>query len=148
MERRTANYELLKIFEKFQHGGEVDGTCGNLSMSLEPYDFATPNAYEQTFKGSTSAPMLLARLVSAGIPIEIHGQEGYKTTWQTILTHKASGNVVTFYDWKGGVSYGSNIREVKGANKTFIKDLRLLLKALSDSNFPHPYDGCAIGEEA
>lgn len=148
MERRLANYKLLNAFKPFDCGGEIDGTCGNLSSDLEPYDFTIEGDYERTFKGSTSAPMLLARLVAAGIKIDVEGQSGYKTTWTAILTHRESGNVVTFYDWKGGVSYGSNVRAIKGADKKFIKDLRALLKVLADERFPHPYDGCCVGEEA
>lgn len=148
MGRREANYDLLKIFEKFSHGGEIVGTCGNISDVVDPYDFKTPNGYRETFKGKNSAPMILARLVSAGVPITVHGQEGYKTTWEVILTHKLSGHVMTFYDYKGGISYGSDVREKSETNQEFLKDVKTLLKALGDDQFPHPYDGCAIGEEA
>lgn len=135
--RRSADYKLLSIFKKFSHGGEVVGTCGNLDYSMK-----------LSFKDDVSAPMLLSRLVSAGVPIEVLGQDGYKITWQAVLTHKPSGHVVTFYDWKGGVSWGSDVRGVEGADEGFLRDVERLLCALGNPRFPHPYDGCVVGEEA
>jgi len=133
--RRNADYSILEIFEKFDAFKPMhDQTNGNIGMRKEL----------SWFKDAVNSPMLLARLVSAGVPIIVLGQDGYKITWETQLVHIKSGGVITFYDYKGGVSFGSNGE----LSDEFLNDVHTLLKALSNERFPHPYDGCVVGEEA
>lgn len=139
VESRNADYKLLLIAEKFEPIGHenIIGTCANFKESVG-------DIYEQV-----SAPYALARLCALfkGLKIETGGQEFYKTTWETVLKHKKSGNIITFYDYKGSISYGSNISSVDKDNK-FIEDVKKLLSVLSNDRCPHPYDGCVVGEVA
>lgn len=154
MKRRNANYKLLEIFDKFESLPSTpytDGVnfCGNIKHELEGYDpkNGTYNGPIGCFYEEVSAPMLLARLVSAGMQVKVEGQDGYKTTWEVVLKHKSTGHIIYFYDYKGGSSIGSNILSKKESPK-FFKDVVTLCKALKNDRFPHPYDGCVVGEIA
>lgn len=141
--RRNHDARLLAIAKAFSPAPvtRIENTCANIRWDVE--------GERETFYQEVSAPYLLARLCAMfpGLQIETGGQENYKTTWTTVLVHKQSGHVVTFYDWKGASSYGSDVSG-KDTPRAFLSDLRKLLAALSNDRFPHPYDGCAIGELA
>ena len=159
--RRNANYKLLGSLEAFEavDSSLSDGTHGNIeglvNGEIKRNDKKEYKYVGGAFKGgksiwqAISAPFLLAKLVASfrGIKIETHGQNAYKITWMAVLKHKESGAIITFYDWKGGASIGSNLNpdEVTPELK---KDLFALVRALADPHFPHPYDGCSIGEVA
>lgn len=158
IERRSADYKLLRALEAFEPASIdlAEGTCGNIQCQFNGEFNKQPDGEWKTaggiFNGKcfydvVSAPMLLAKLVAGyrGLNVNAEGQDAYKVTWTVVLRHKKSKNVVTFYDWKGSASFGSNQYEAKGA---FKKDLTALLLALADDAFPHPYDGCRIGEIA
>ena len=143
---RSANYKLLSIAKKFEPVGieHLVDTCANIIYEIETIE--TP--WEETFTANVSAPYVLARLCALfhGLQIDVGGQEYYKVTWTTILRHKKTGEIVTFYDYKGAISYGSKIDGPMSDN--FLKDVKKLLKVLSDERCPHPYDGCVVGEIA
>ena len=160
--RRNANYTLLKAFDLFESIAEIPDDdqqyCGNIQSSVMGMPDAdniglngiiypkTKLASNKSFYDQVSAPMLLARLVSAGCKVSVEGQDGYKVTWQVILKHKKTGHIIYFYDWKGGPSFGSNADGMQ--SKQFIKDVVKLINTLTDAQFPHPYDGCVVGEIA
>lgn len=150
---RNANYKLLSIAKKFKSVGadRMDGTCANIKELIEPWGSTKEmiRDYDKTLSGGTSAPYVLARLCALfeGLQIQVDGQAGYKTTWNVVLEHKETGHVVTFYDYKSGASYGSDIYGNK-APKEFVRDLKTLIKVLKDGRCPHPYDGCVVGEVA
>jgi hypothetical protein len=152
-ESRNANYELLKKLEAFEPETDFDrinGTCANIKSQVEGKpDLANFFEHYKTTLSAVPAPLVLSRLCAGfkGLRIQVGGQENYKTTWDTILRHKKTGHVVTFYDYKGGISYGSNVYGAR-ADEEFIQDLKDLIEALKDPRFPHPYDGCVVGEEA
>lgn len=150
-ERRQADYNLLSIIEKFVPEADqekINGTCANIRKQIEG-DLFSDTAYENSFSASVSAPYVLARLCALfkGLHIDVGGQDYYKITWQVILTHKETGHVITFYDYKGGISYGSDIYGPK-TPKTFLKDVKNLLEVLKNDRCPHPYAGCVVGEIA
>lgn len=158
-ERRNNKMSLLAAMEPFEPGNpaDINGTCGNIKDCFDPNYERDPKTGEYKYKGGifknkpfyekVSAPYLLAKLVASypGLKVSCEGQEGYKVTWTVVLKHKETGAILTFYDWKGAASYGSNIRHCEGGLKN---DIARLLKALADPRFPHPYDGCVIGEIA
>lgn len=159
--RRNHNRNLLSAMEAFEIADPelIEGTCGNIASLVNPTFDKNPKTgnWESVgglFKGKhfydkVSAPFLLAKLVASfpGLKVSCEGQDGYKVTWTVVLKHKATGAIFTFYDWKGAASIGSNLMpsDVKGQLKA---DFLLLIKALADPRFPHPYDGCVIGEVA
>lgn len=153
-EKRKANYSLLKIFKKFEQVSDYlsDGTCGNIQWKINgDFDLESMVYKGGLFNGKAfyevvSSPMLLARLVSAGLTPKVFGQEGYKVTWSFVLKHKSTGRIVTFYDYKGAASVGSCMSGLE--EEKFLKDVFTLCKALSNVRFPHPYDGCVVGEIA
>ena len=149
-ENRNANYDLLDIVKKFKPTGinRMEGTCANIKDLVEPWDAYTYD-FDETLCGMVSAPYILSRLCALfeGLKIDVGGQRDYKITWCTVLEHKESGFVVTFYDHKGGISYGSDIYGDKTPD-SFIKDLQQLIEVLKNDNCPHPYDGCVVGEIA
>lgn len=138
-EQRAHDKSLLNIFNEFEFLSELpfndypSGFCGNISMKLK------------RICEEVSAPLLLARLVAAGAIVKTEGQQGYKTTWQVVLKHKKTNNIVYFYDYKGGSSYGSNWPI---NSESFFRDVEEVLNALTNWKFPHPYDGCVVGEIA
>lgn len=142
---RNANYKLLETIKAFVPGSldAIEGTCANIKSQIEG------DNWNDSLGSQVSAPYALARLCALyhGLRIESLGQESYKCTWQTILLHPETGHVVTFYDYKGGISFGSDISG-KDTPKSFIRDLKKLLKVLKDDRCPHPYDGCVVGEGA
>ncbi len=154
MERRNANYNLLKSLKAFEpvEGELLENTCGNIQDQFNPtyYREKNPGIFGKgvAFYDAVSAPMLLARLCAgfSGLHIFARGQEAYKVTWQVILRYKESGHIVTFYDWKGSASFGSDLSGELPAK--FKRDVQSLLLALVDETFPHPYDGCKVGEVA
>lgn len=140
MKNRNADYKLLNKVKNFEpSNASVVGTCANLQYGLD-----------ESLYDKVSAPMLLARLCSLfeHLKIDVHGQSGYKITWNIVLKHTPTGHIVTFYDYKGGASWGSDVISVKDAPKEFIQDLKKLLKVLTNERCPHPYDGCVVGEVA
>lgn len=151
---RNANYKLLevnKLFVPALNGATLNGTCGNIQEQIEPRleDVkADIEAYDKRLSGQ-GAPIVLSRLIALfeGLQIETCGQSAYKITWNVILVHPETGHLVTFYDYKGGISYGSDIFG-KETPKSFIRDLKKLIEVLKDSRCPHPYDGCVVGEAA
>lgn len=154
--RRNNNVKLLEIMNEFESIESNGGTSGNIQRVFDgTFNLDTGKNEGSIFKGGkafyecVSAPYLLAKLVASypGLKIRVEGQEGYKITWHVALKHKESGHVITFYDWKGSASYGSDLRD-KEIPKKFKSDVAKLLKALADNRFPHPYDGCVIGEVA
>jgi len=154
-ERRNADYKLLDALKPFIQGtdNDLNNTCGNIQSVFEDY-ILTDNSYktkyglnrQKAFYDLVSAPMLLARLVSAGFKPIVEGQDGYKVTWIMALKHEPTGCTLTFNDWKGGSSYGSCMAGLE--NKAFRRDVLKVLKALMNPRFPHPYDGCVVGEIA
>lgn len=155
MERRNANYKLLaalKGWESVIPSDHLDGTCGNISNEISGnYDFKTYKYNNTIFNGRSlyqvcPAPMLLSRLCAGfkGLKIETGGQGDYKTTWHVVLKHVKTGQVLTFYDYKGAASIGSKIESLDNAE--FLSAVKKLMKALVDGRFPHPYDGCVVGE--
>lgn len=145
--RRDADYGLLAITKQFKNEPDTEkivGTCANIRDTVEK-----DLEYEDCFYSQVSAPYVLARLCALfeDLTIQVCGQEGYKVTWQVILTHKKTGHVITFYDYKGGISYGSDVFGAK-TPKSFIKDVQTLLNVLKNDRCPHPYDGCVVGEIA
>jgi hypothetical protein len=157
IESRSANYALLKAMEAFESSDRSPvGTCGNIKTQFEGELKLGPGKgfkYHggifgaEPFYKAVSASMLLSRLCAGfhGLKITVGGQSFYKTTWEVVLKHKESGNIVTFYDYKGAASFGSNVSKAEGQ---FKDDLEALLLALVDDSFPHPYDGCRVGEIA
>lgn len=151
-ERRSADYSLLKITKAFKPVAYkwAGGTCGNLQDRIFPTWTEDrkltkiPGFYERV-----SAPMLLGRLCALfmGLKIEAAGQRDYKVTWTTVLKHKETGKILTFYDWKGSASFGSDAYG-EDAPESFIRDVRTLLDVLANPKCPHPYDGCVVGEIA
>lgn len=155
---RQANYDLLSVFDLFEpvrDKEKIYGTSGNIQYCFENYNLSD-NEYktkygkakkcQKPFHSLISAPMLLSRLVSAGCVPLVEGQDGYKITWRIILEHKKTKAIYTFYDWKGGSSYGSC--KLGFTNEQAKKDFLKLLQALINPKFPHPYDGCVVGEIA
>lgn len=159
-ERRSNKPELLAALEGFQpcEADRINGTCGNIQWQFDGSPELGSGLSVKGYKGGifdgkafyelVSAPYLLAKLVAGypGLQVNAEGQEGYKVTWTVILKHKKTGHVVTFYDWKGAAAYGSDLRSEMP--ESFRRDLSALLKALASPYFPHPYDGCVIGEIA
>jgi hypothetical protein len=145
--RRNADYKLLKIAEKFEAAELPDVSSGNIQYQI--YDLNSSESFYTKFCQHVSAPMGLSRLIAlfSGLRIASHGQGAYKITWEVALKHKKSGLVITFYDWKGGLSMGSNLGmgKLKASAK---KDILELLNVLINERCPHPYDGCKVGEEA
>lgn len=140
-ERRNHDKKLLAPFKAFEAitGREVfeqvSSTCGNIARDLgEIYELV-------------SAPYLAARLMAAGFTPEVSGQEGYKTTFEFYLRHKETKHILTFYDYKGSSSYGS---DVYGGSMPLEFKLAAaqVIAALTNDRFPHPYDGCVVGEIA
>ena len=156
-ERRTADYALLEWLKPWKPASakRMEGTCGNIQSAIDPrYDSETGKSGQGLFKDKyfyelVSAPMLLAKLLSGfkGLKVTGEGQDAYKITWSVVLEHKATGHVVTFYDWKGSSSFGSNLMP-NDMPDDFRRDFQKLLCALASVQFPHPYDGCVIGEIA
>lgn len=154
--RRNNDAKLLVVKNKWIPTSREDSdggrpTCSNIAWSVEPSpkEIEKHNAWwEKTFEANVSSPYLLARLCAMfdGLNIETHGQESYKITWFVALRHKETNELLTFYDYKGGASYGSTYGAEK--SKSFVRDVRSLLKALRSDRFPHPYDGCVVGEIA
>ena len=131
--QRNSDRTLLKAFGPFKLcGQDRPSTDGNIHFELGQICYMV------------SAPMLLARLVSGGMSPMVLGQEGYKITWEVALKHETTGAILTFYDWKGGASYGS----CGSSDIVFLADVKALLAALTNPRFPHPYDGCVVGEIA
>lgn len=97
--------------------------------------------------GEVAAPYVLARLCAMfeGLHIAVGGQSFYKTTWQVALRHKESGLLLTLYDYKGAFSYGGPVGLL---TEEYKRDAKALIAALSNDRFPHPYDGCVVGEIA
>lgn len=155
-ESRGAKYNILKAFEAFEiaNSDDMNGTSGNIKDIFQEYvwNCDDPAHYktsygaknQKSFLDLVSAPMLLARLVAAGMIPTIEGQQGYKVTWTIALRHKETKEILTFYDYKGASSYGSSNVD----NKAFTNDVLKVLKALINPKFPHPYDGCVVGEIA
>lgn len=142
--RRNNDPKLLTPFKKFTQvkiaDFYADGsrmTCANITRHID-----------DSFYESVSAPYLLARLVAAGFVPEVVGIDGYKTTFDFMLKHNATGRVLTLYDYKGGSSFGTEFTSLDDVPKDFLKDVKAVIKALSNDRFPHPYDGCVIGEIA
>lgn len=158
-ERRNNDTEILNAFDGWESVtqdfvySKVSSTCGNISYDVEgEYDIKSHNHTKDLFNGksfykSVSAPYLLARLVAAGMKVETRGQEGYKTTWHVWMRHKETGHFLSFYDYKGASSYGSDVYG-KTAPKEFIKAVTQIILAVTNDRFPHPYDGCVVGEIA
>lgn len=153
-ESRNADYSLLKVAKLFEPGcpdTEIKNTCANIKSQVEALD--TGGDFDRwwgsTLSGCTSAPLALSKLCALfqGLKIDVGGQDYYKITWQTVLKHKETGHAVTFYDYKGGISYGSDVYG-KQAPVEFIDDLKDLIEVLKNPRCPHPYDGCVVGEEA
>lgn len=152
---RNNDVKLLNAFKVFETTTQsVEETCGNIkecyeyyNMTTHSYDTKYGKEQQNSFYHLVSAPMLLSRLIAAGFTPTVYGQDGYKVTWEFVLKHKDTGHIVTFYDFKGGPSFGS---DVYGDNvpESFKKDLLRILKALINPRFPHPYDGCVVGEIA
>lgn len=147
--RRNHDKSLLEIADKFKPTSidRIYGTCGNIKQDVEG-NFDTKD-WDKCFAAAVAAPYLLARLCAmfAGLQIQSNGQEEYKVTWKVVLEHVETGHVVTFYDWKGGSSFGSDVSG-ENAPKPFISDVKKLIQSLRNDRFPHPYDGCVIGEIA
>lgn len=157
MKRRDADYKLLKITEAFEPASPAlsEGTCGNIQSLVigdywERHDtkLVENKSYKPLYE-RVSAPMMLARLCAlfGGLQIDVRGQEGYKVTWTIVLKHKATGHIVTFYDYKGAPSFGSDVYG-DSAPKSFVSDVKKLVEVLSNDRCPHPYDGCVVGEVA
>ena len=157
---RNANYELLESVSAWEPApsDSMGGTCGNIQYHVNgEYDFDS-RKYKGGILGGKSlydavqAPYLLARLMAGftGLQVSANGQEAYKTTWDTAIKHKRTGAIVTFYDWKGAASIGSCDKALSlvKTDKGFKADLKALVRALTDERFPHPYDGCTVGEIA
>lgn len=159
---RNANYKLLSIFKSFEVVTDRDSlinTRGNInyyfqSKGLFGINEEHKNSQFDTLKNKgmfevLSAPYLLAKLVSAGCIPFVEGQDGYKNTWTIALKHKKTGHIITFYDFKSASSVGSSLTGYDSKDeKTFLKDAEKLIQALINERFPHPYDGCVIGEVA
>lgn len=149
MKSRNADYKLLKVFEKFEQVSEslADNTSGNISDILYKVEYTDDyKKVGQSYYEMVNTPMFLARLVSAGYTPKVEGQSGYKITWRITLRHKKTKAIATFYDYKGYSSFGCN--DIGYKSKAFIKDLKKLTLALANNRFPHPYDGCVVGEIA
>src|SRR5690606_1098813 len=151
--RRQANYDLLKAFANFEQADPmaVNGTYGNIQMDFEDYDYKTGKyktkyGKNKPFYYLVSAPMLLARLIAAGFTPRVSGQDGYKVTYTFTLRHIPTGCILTFYDYKGASSFGACKKGHE--NKDFQADALRVIKALINPKFPHPYDGCVVGEIA
>lgn len=153
-DRRKHDPKLLAPFSKFVPEPDpeaVYGTSGNLQFVFEPYSLkggtqSLIHNGQERFYDLVSAPMLLTRLVAAGFSPIVEGQEGYKCTWRVQMRHKETGHLLTLYDYKGGSSYGSDDAFLKCEQSK--ADALEVLKALIDARFPHPYDGCCVGEIA
>jgi len=153
---RNNDPSILKAFLPFENVTDQElmyETCGNIKCHFEKSDFINGKfthktkygaKHEGCFYESVSAPMMLARLIAAGFTPFV--ADCYKTTFSFILRHKTTGLVLTFYDYKGAASYGSNMEGLK--DKIFLADTLKVLKALMNPRFPHPYDDCVIGEIA
>ena len=143
---RNADYSLLSVAKLFEPIDPefIVGTCANIRSQIEPSD-----DWDNDFCMTVSAPYVLARLCALfkGLQIDVGGQNNYKTTWDTALKHVESGHIITFYDYKGGISYGSDVYG-KDVSPSFIRDVRELLNVLKNDRCPHPYDGCVVGEIA
>lgn len=148
--RRSANYGLLKGLAPFTPSKDTsdrDGTSGNIQFQVNGQDGPGMLNEGKSLYELVSSPMLLSRLCAGfeGLTVETSGQSAYKITWFVALVHSTSGIIVTFYDWKGAASIGSSVGRADGQ---FRRDLELLLRSLTDDAFPHPYDGCRVGEMA
>lgn len=152
---RNHDIRLLKPFEAFEPVESQDdtyGTSGNIKVEFEKWNIGS-NTYktpygkdsQKPFYDLISAPMLLARLAASGVA-SIFCERTYKTTFYGAMKHKETGCIVTFYDWKGASGYGSCRKGLE--NEAFKKDVIKVLRALINPRFPHPYDGCVIGEIA
>lgn len=158
IKRRNADYKLLDALKPFIQGtdNDLNNTCGNIQNVFQEFNRDNNGEWnyktkygpdnQDAFYNLVSAPMLLARLVSAGFKPIVEGQDGYKVTWIMVLKHEPTGCILTFYDYKGASSYGSCMAGLE--NKAFQRDVLKVLKALMNPRFPHPYDGCVVGEIA
>jgi hypothetical protein len=143
---RNADYSLVKVATPFEPTTFPESSSGKIQFCMgKKGDYS---AFYDNWGDKVAAPYALARLCALfeGLIITTGGQEGYKTTWHLALKHKTSGVVVTFYDYKGGLSMGSNAHNTIPADLK--KDLKKLLDALVNDRCPHPYDGCVVGEIA
>jgi hypothetical protein len=149
---RNGDYELFQknkeLISKFESINYPEGTETNGSIQ----SMTNIRLYQQI-----NAPFLLATLCATfeGLKIKTMGQSGYKCTWEIVLLYKPSKSqnnlILTFYDYKGGASYGSNLSnygDLALIDCEFIHDVRELIWLIINDRFPHPYDSCVIGEQA
>lgn len=75
----------------------------------------------------------------------LEGAEGYKMPWLIQLKHKETGDIFCIGEWKGGVTFHSNMDSFKQASQKTIDDVQRLLQLLVSDKSPHPYDGVTAG---
>jgi len=121
---------------------------------FKEYDFGKGNYAEfqedyASISEAISSAMLLYRLLCHyKCTVISEGPDGYKTVWWVTLKHKATGEMLTFGEWKGAAGVWTKFVHQKEAPKVFIKDMLLLLEELCAQDCPHPYDRCVAGSIA
>jgi hypothetical protein len=69
----------------------------------------------------------------------------YKAPWLFPLVHKATGVSAIMTEWKGSISFITNVYHPKGADKEFINDLLELLDYLVSYECAHTYSHLVAG---
>lgn len=97
-----------------------------------------------------SSSLLMYRLacIFQDLDFELNGPNGYKVVWNTSLRHVETGEILSFGEWKGGVSIWSKFHGIGEAPESYQKDLLELLTFLVSNKVVHPYDGVVAGSVA
>ena len=148
-----------ELFEKF------DGLCGNFFADLiynskikqfvkRPKSFW--NNDDENKKGLfgtymvISSALLLYRLICMfKNPIVVSdGANGYKVPWVMYFIHVPTGIIMSFGEWKGGITVHTPCQQEALLNEKLNKDITELLNFIVSDNSPHPYDRCVAGSVA
>lgn len=155
---RTGNYELRdKISTKWEnYSGDVEG-CGNVNyqfyfdMSKQSFIFSSESLYDNagfiSMYRIMSPALLLYRLIATffGTP---KCADNYKMIWHYNLTHKLTGKVISFSEWKGAIGFWIPDYDHAKLNMKFKKDLIELMNYIISEECVHPYDNLVAGSVA
>lgn len=97
-----------------------------------------------TYKDISSAFVMYKLACLFPSPTMFYNIDNYKNVWHITLKDVKTDEMITIYDWKGGISFG----ECQESSKETIKNLKKFIKLYILGDCPHPYDNLIAGSVA
>lgn len=158
--QRNGDYDLCEIIaDKWEvlpemqgdfngnlaHSWVFDSKSGKIIQNPKEMDYSRHYSWGRAISSCLALYKLIQ--IFKAMPTD-KDNDWYKVTWSFTLRHKASGEILSFGEFKAAFAFWTEFVNEPAAKKVFFSDIKELLLFMLSDKVPHTYDRVSAGSVA